>query len=125
MDADYSNLSQKQKPSEVQTIGILTLISGIINILGGLGLTIAIVIGTIGIGIICAPLTILPTIVGIFEVIYASKLLSDDAWKMNPPKLIAILQICMIIYGNVISLAIGIVALVLYDKPHVKEYFSR
>ena len=125
MNVDSSSYDPKQKPSNLQTIGILTLISGIINIFGGLGLTAAIVVGTIGIGILCAPITILPTIFGVLEVITASRLLSDDAWRMNPPKLIAIFQICVILYGNVISLAVGIVALVIYDKPHVKDYFAR
>lgn len=31
MELDHSDYNPKQKPSDIQTIGILTLISGIIN----------------------------------------------------------------------------------------------
>lgn len=125
MSEDYPKLPTSNKPSEVQTLGILTLISGIINILAGLGLTATVVIGTIGIGLICVPLTILPTIFGVFEILYAAKLLGEDAQSAGPSQSIAIVEIAMILFGNVISMAVGIVALVIYNNPNVRGYFGR
>jgi hypothetical protein len=60
-----------QKPGMVQAIAIMTLINGILNILYGLSVTAGIVLGTLFVGIICAPVTILPVVLGIFEIIYA------------------------------------------------------
>ena len=65
----------------------MTLVNGILNIMYGLGVTAAIVLGTLGIGLLSAPITVLPTVLGIFEILYATKILSDtlsDAY--NPTK---------------------------------------
>lgn len=58
-----------QKPGRVTTIAVITLINGIINILYALGLTIGVVFVTLFIGILCAPLTLSPGVLGIFEII--------------------------------------------------------
>ncbi len=113
-----------QKPGKVQAIAIMTLINGIINVLAGLGLTASIVLGTVGIGIICAPATILPTILGIIEIIGAARLLDTPPRKFNV-KAIAILEIVTIIYGNFISLVIGILNLVFYNDQPTKAYIDR
>lgn len=114
-----------QKPGMVTALSVMTLINGIMNILWGLGATLAIVLGTFGIGILCAPITVLPCILGIFEIIYASKLLSNPPQPVRPSQTIAILEICCIIAGNVISTGVGIVALVFYNDPGVGAYFAR
>jgi hypothetical protein len=121
----YSPPVYQQKPGMVQAISIMTLINGILNILAALGVTASIVLGTIGIGIICAPITILPAVLGIFEILYATKLLANPPRPVQPSQTIAILEICCIIIGNVISLVVGILALVFYGDPTVKEYFAR
>ncbi|PIZ25611.1 MAG: hypothetical protein COY47_05010, partial [Chloroflexi bacterium CG_4_10_14_0_8_um_filter_57_5] len=69
-----------QKPGMVQAIAIMTLVNGILNILYSLSLTGGIVLGTIGVGLLCAPITILPAVLGIFEILYATKILP------NPPQ---------------------------------------
>ena len=62
-------------PGLVKTIAVMTLINGIVNIFWGLIATVSV---TASIILIClAPLAILPTILGIFEIIYAAKLLTD------------------------------------------------
>jgi len=109
----------------VMAIAVMTLVNGIINILAGLGLTASIVLGTLGIGLLCAPITILPSVLGIFEIIYASQLLSNPPKPVKPSQVIAILEICCIIIGNVISLVVGIIALVFYNDPQVQGYFDR
>ena len=92
-----------EKPGMVTGLFIATLISGILNVLLGLGLTAAIVLGTIGLGIVCAPVTILPTVLGIFEILYAVKLMANPPQPVQPSQAIAILEICSILFGGVVS----------------------
>lgn len=113
------------KPSKLTNLGILTLVSGILNLLGACGLSATVVIATLGIGLLCLPVTILPAILGGFEIYYGLKLMkADDHSVKAPQNSIAILQICTFIFGNMISGAIGIVALVFYNDPEVKAYFD-
>lgn len=112
------------KPGMVQAILVMTLINGILNILYSLVVTLLIIIGSLGFGIICAPLTILPGILGIFEILYAIKLLPDTPQPTKPNQILAILEVCAILTGNVVSLVIGIVNLVLYNDDSVKAYFA-
>ncbi len=113
------------KPGMVTTIGILTLLNGILNILWAAGATLSVVFGTMGAGLLCVPVTILPLVLGIFEIIYGTRLLSTPPQPMKPSQAIAILEICCILVGNVISLVVGILALVFYGQPQVRDYFYR
>lgn len=113
------------KPGMFTALAVATLVSGIINILYGLTFTAGIVIGTIGIGLLCTPVTILPTVLGIFEVLYSMKLLANPPQPTQPSQAIAILEICGIITGNVISAGVGIFALVAYSDATIKQYFAR
>jgi hypothetical protein len=119
-----SKLKNIERPSNVTAIAILTIVSGAINIVGGCGVTISIVVGTIGIGLICAPLTLLPCVLGVFEILYAAKLLSNPPQPVLPSQAIAILEIAMILFLNVISVVVGILALVFYNDQTVKDYFA-
>lgn len=116
---------QDEKPGEVVTISILTLISGITNIIAGLIYMTTIVIGTLGIGLLCLPFFLLPIALGIFEIIYASKLLSNPPRKFKHAQLIAIFEITSILWLNIISVTSGIISLVFYNKPEIKEYLDR
>ena len=111
-------------PGLVKTIAVMTLVNGIVNILWGLGVTAGVVLGTFFIGLICAPITILPTILGIFEMIYALKLLANPPQPVQPSTSIAILEILCVLAGNVFSMIVGILSLVFYNDPQVKEYFA-
>ena len=122
--SNYTTTPTDEKPQLIMTIAIMTLISGILNILWGLGLTAAIVLGTFFLGIVCAPVTILPAALGIFEVVYALKLLSDPPQPVQPSQPIAVVEIVSIITGNIISAGVGILALILYNDPIVKNYFA-
>jgi hypothetical protein len=122
MSTQFTN---QPKPTYVNVIAWMTLASGIVNLFWGLGLTLTIVLGTIGFGLICAPLTILPTILGIFEVIYAAKLLSNPPQALQPSTTIAILEIVCILAGNLFSVVVGILALIFYNDITVKDYFAR
>ncbi|PIW20121.1 MAG: hypothetical protein COW33_03305 [Anaerolineae bacterium CG17_big_fil_post_rev_8_21_14_2_50_57_27] len=114
-----------QKPGMVQAIAIMTLVNGILNILYSLSLTGGIVLGTIGVGLLCAPITILPAVLGIFEILYATKILPNPPQPVQPSQTIAILEIVCIIFGNVISVVVGILTLVFYNDPAVRAYFAQ
>ena len=120
--SQYSTASQR--PGTVTAIAIMTLVNGILNIMWSLGVTVSVVIGTVGIGLICVPITILPGVLGIFEIIYGTKLLAVPPKPVQPSQTIAILEICCILVGNVISVVVGILALVFYSQPEVKAYFA-
>ena len=113
-----------QKPGMVTAIAVMTLANGILNLLWGFGLTASVVFGTLGLGLICAPVTILPAVLGVFELIYAAQLLQMPPRPRQPSPLLAVFEICMILSGNVISLIVGILALVFYNDPTVRAYFG-
>jgi hypothetical protein len=110
-------------PSLVKTIAVLTLINGIVNIFWGLIAT-AVVVPTIILACL-AVFTILPTILGVFEIIYALKLLNNPPQPVQPSTTIAILEILCVLTGNVFSMIVGILALVFYSDAQVKSYFAR
>ena len=110
-------------PNLVKTIAVLTLINGIVNIFWGLVATLTV---TASIILIClVPLAILPTVLGIFEIIYALKLLSNPPQPVQPSTTIAILEILCVLTFNVFSMIVGILSLVFYNDPQVKEYFAK
>jgi len=113
---------QNQKPGLFTTIAVMTLISGIINLFWGF-IASATALGTI-VGVVCLPITILPTILGIFEIIYAAKLLSAQPEPVQPSQTLAIFEIFTFLIGNIFSMVVGILALVFYNDASVKEYFA-
>ena len=112
-----------QKPTLVNVIAWTTLASGIVNLIWGLVASHT-ALATV-IGIFCVPITILPTILGIFEVLYAAKLFSNPPQALMPSTNIAVLEIVCVITGNVFSMAVGILSLVFYNDTVVKDYFAR
>jgi hypothetical protein len=119
MNTSYQN----QKPGLFTTIAIMTLTSGIINLFWGF-IASATALGTI-VGVVCLPITILPTILGVFEIIYAAKLLSAQPEPVQPSQPIAVFEILTFFIGNIFSMVVGILALIFYNDVVVKEYFSR
>jgi hypothetical protein len=112
-----------QKPTLVQTIAWMTLASGVVNLFWGLAAS-GTALATI-VGVICTPLTILPTILGVFELIYAAKLFSNPPQAMQASTNIAIFETASVLSGNIFSMAVGILALVFYNDAEVKNYFAR
>lgn len=114
---------QNQKPGLFTTIAVMTLTSGITNLFWGF-IASATVLSTI-VGVVCLPLTILPTILGIFEIIYAAKLLSTQPQPVQPSPSIAVFQILTFMYGNIFSMVVGILNLIFFNDQAVREYFAR
>ena len=76
---------QIQKPTLIHVIAWTTLASGIVNLVWGLA-----AVAGFWWTIICIPFLFLPTVLGIFEIIYAAKLLSNPPQAVQPSTNIAI-----------------------------------
>ncbi|MEP6895844.1 MAG: hypothetical protein ABI986_09585 [Chloroflexota bacterium] len=111
------------KPTYIHIIAWTTLASGIINLFWGFAAS-GTALSTF-IGVICIPITILPTILGVFELIYAAKLFSNPAQPIKPSTNIAVLEIATILTANVFSMVVGILSLIFYNDTVVKDYFAR
>ena len=110
-------------PSLVKTIAVLTLVNGIVNVFWGL---IAVSFTASLFFLWClVPFAILPTILGAFEIIYALKLLNNPPQPVQPSNSIAILEILAVFAFNFFSMIVGILSLVFYNDPQVKEFFAR
>lgn len=112
-----------QKPTLINVIAWTTLASGIVNLVWGFAAS-GTAISTF-IGIFCVPFTILPTILGVFELIYAAKLFSNPPQAVKPSTNIAVFEIACALLGNAFAMAVGILSLVFYNDSLVKEYFAR
>jgi hypothetical protein len=111
-----------QKPGMVTALGVLTLVSGILNIIAGLGIGGGLAVSVV---LICiAPVGLLPVVLGVFEILYAVKLLSNPPQPVQPNQTIAILEIVCFLFGNLVSGISGILALVFYNDANVKAYFA-
>ena len=109
-----------EKPPLVNVIAWMTLASGIVNLVWGV-----VAVLSMWWTIVCIPFAILPTVLGIFEVIYAAKLISNPPQTTQPSTNIAILEIINILAFNVFSVVVGILSLVFYNDAAVREYFAR
>ncbi|MDD2921356.1 MAG: hypothetical protein PHQ36_03650 [Anaerolineales bacterium] len=116
-------MNTEQKPTLFIVIAILTLVSGIVNLFWGF-VASATALGTI-VGVICLPITVLPTILGVFEIIYAAKLFSAQPQPVQPSQPLAIFQISTFIYGNIFSAVVGVLNLIFFNDLSVKEYFAK
>jgi hypothetical protein len=120
MNTQFTN---EPKPTFVNVIAWMTLASGVVNLFWGLGLSLTGLLSIIG--IICIPFMLLPTILGVFEIIYAAKLMSNPPQTLQPSTTIAILEIVSALVGNFFSVVVGILALVFYNDVTVRDYFAR
>ena len=120
MNPQFTN---EPKPTFVNVIAWMTLASGVVNLFWGLGLSLTGLLSIIG--IICIPFMLLPTILGVFEIIYAAKLMSNPPQTLQPSTTIAILEIVSALVGNFFSVVVGILALVFYNDVTVRDYFAR
>lgn len=112
-----------EKPTLVNVIAWMTLASGILNL--GWGIVAALTVLSTLVGVICVPIAILPTFLGVFEIVFAARLLSNPPQPIRASTNIAVLEIVTILVGNVFALVVGILALVFYNDVTVRDYFAR
>jgi hypothetical protein len=118
--APASAAPASDKPGYVTAVAVMTLVNGIINILWGGALALNLLPT-----VVCWPIGAYPLVLGILEVIYASKLLPNPAQPTQPSTTIAIMEIIAIVFVNPFALIGGILALVFYGDPQVRAYFAR
>lgn len=113
------------KPQNLKTYGVLTIVSGICNLIFTIGGFFLLVLGTIGFGLICFPLFIPTIVLGGFEIYYGMKFNDDNDHSVkNFPLAIPILQTATFMFGNIISGGIGIYGIVVSTMDEIKQYYN-
>ena len=114
------------KPGKVQAIGIMHLVSGILNLLWGIGYVFyGLIMGltTLGIGLVCCCPVFLLIPTGILVILSAIKHMKEPPEDLQPQPLVSYLEIAGILCCNWISMVIGIVGLVFLQDEEVKAYY--
>lgn len=115
------------KPGLLEAAAILTLISGIVHLVSFCGLVIWVLIaGLASFGLACflLPLAFVPLAMGVYELRYALALFATPLGVREPNRVLAIVEVCLILFGNVVALAAGVVALVAYSDEGVRRYWA-
>ncbi len=107
---------RSRRPGELAAIGGMLLGGGIV----ALGMS-----GVVGLSTCCLwPVSWLSLVWGILAIIRGSQMLGRDDLQ-GPPRALLILQIVLILNGDVINCVLGIVGLVLLNNPAVRDYYGR
>ncbi len=112
-----------QKPGTVTAMAVITLLSGLVNTAWGLVLTANAVEAVLG--FLCIPVTFLPVVLGVVEIVHSILLFKAQPQTFRPAKSIAVLEILTILFGNMFSTVAGILNLIFYHDLKVREYFSK
>lgn len=116
------------KPGKITAIAVLNLVQGILSA-GYAAWLIVFFLGfgaaTAGCGCLFLPLGVYPLVVGILAIVYAARLLPDEPKPVLPARWLAVMQVCAILLGDVVSLGAGIANLVLFSDPEVVDWFER
>jgi hypothetical protein len=114
------------KPEKLNYIGIGMLISGILNVIAGCTWTLVIVLGTLGLGLLCAPLVLIPAAIGGYEIYYALKIVRQPMQPIDPQRMqyIAIAEIASFLWGNIITAAVGVGVLIFLNDPEVQDFIA-
>jgi hypothetical protein len=127
-EPDVDETTRQVIPSKVQTIGVLHLVGGIMNLLVAIGwLFYGLVFGiaTFGVGLVacCPAFLLLP--LGIVEIVSGAKHLSRDHRGLGAPRLTAIAEICGVLGCSLLSMVFGILTLVFLSDPEVDDYYNQ
>jgi GYF domain 2 len=115
-DDDYDRPRRRRnvKPGQVQTVGIMMLVGGILGILYFLS-SICLLFWWPGV--------YYELVIAILLIIRGSNMLNRD--DQGPPRTLAILQIICIVSGDVINCVMGIVALVMLNDNDTVAYYRK
>jgi hypothetical protein len=117
-----------RRPDRLTAIAVMTLLSGILNFLWSPVVFLIIVLfgfGTFLVGCLCLPLSLYPLILGIFEILYAVKLLrAPTPPALKPAYHIAVMEIIDTLFGNIPALIVGVLALIFYNDLAVRRFFG-
>jgi hypothetical protein len=112
------------KPGALTAVAIMMLIAGILNLLNAAGwLFIGASIFLVGIFFTLVPAAYC-CVAGVYEVIYATKLLAERPDIQTPPYFVSVLGIISIAFLNIESGILEIINLALMSGTEVKEYLS-
>ncbi|MBL9140506.1 MAG: hypothetical protein JNK53_01450 [Phycisphaerae bacterium] len=118
-------LSSEWPPSNLQ---VVLLIGGILNIITGAGSVLwtgAVGIASFGIGWCCCPIALIPLVIGILEVVdYTSARRMQPARYLDRTQIWGIINIVMVLFGNVPAMVCGILQLVWLGDAR-RKYLSR
>jgi len=123
-----------REKGSVTTVGIMMLISGILNILVAIAWAVTILTGAAGFGAatcglgcvtgLLAPVAFLvPCCVGVFEIVVAAKLLKAQPQESGLYMVAAVAEISSILWLNLLSVGLGIANMVLIAGDEFKGYF--
>jgi GYF domain 2 len=115
-DRDYDRPRRRrpQKPGQVQAVGIMMLVGGIMGVIVFLTFA-ATCVGLVWPGIY------FELVVAILAIVRGANMLNQD--DQGPPRTLAVLLIICIINLDVINCVLGIVSLVMLNDPQVRDYY--
>lgn len=113
---DRPRSRRNQRPGQIQGVGIMMLIGGILGILVFLSYAASCVL-------LLWPGIYFELVVSILAIIRGSNMLGRD--DQGPPKTLAILMIINIVNLDIVNCVLGIVCLVMLSAPEVQEYYRR
>ncbi|OWK36161.1 hypothetical protein [Fimbriiglobus ruber] len=115
-DRDRYDRRRNRKPGAISAIGGMLLGGGIYALIHDVG---------VGAGTCCLwPGIYLSLVWAILAIVRGSAMLGQDD-RGGPPKTLAILQIVLIINGDVVNMILGIIALTQLNTPEAQDYFER
>ncbi len=133
----------QKKPSSLRTLAVLTLVSGIWNCVTALfgflayQSQVAPIVARYAqwgqqlpakaqlLQLYLVAMIVYCIVLGIMEILYATRLLPDPVKVSGPAKYLAVMEIAAIASGSWFALIVGCVALSTYGKDKVKNYFVR
>jgi hypothetical protein len=124
---DTIHYERPVKPGLLEASAILTILSGAVHLLGFVTLFIGLAIfglATFGFGCCLLPLAFLPLLLGLYEVRYGLKLMANPAGVFEANRGLAIVQICLILCGNIVAFSAGLLSLIAYSDERCGRYFA-
>lgn len=116
-DSDHEPRRRSRKPGEVTGLGVMLLSGGIVALLMG---------AMVGLSLCCLwPVSYLSLVWGVLAIVRGSQMLGPRDDLQGPPRVLLVLQVVLILNGDVINCVLGIVGLVLLNNPDVRDYYAR